>query len=108
MSDVPSLKNTIMKSDRFKALSDGVFSIALTLLIIDVVAVAKEVEPGTNLASHLIHHWGTGAAYLIGFVTAQAAGGARSVMQAGMKGVPISAKCRESSTRWLFLRAVER
>ena len=42
------------------------------------------------------------------FVTAQAAGGARSVMQAGMKGVPISAKCRESSTRWLFLRAVER
>jgi hypothetical protein len=41
-------------------------------------------------------------------VTAQAAGGARSVMQAGMKGVPISAKCRESSTRWLFLRAVER
>jgi len=69
MSDVPSLKNTIMKSDRFKALSDGVFSIALTLLIIDVVAVAKEVEPGTNLASHLIHHWGTGAAYLIGFLT---------------------------------------
>ena len=30
--------------ERLKALGDGVFAIALTLLIIDVVAVAKEVE----------------------------------------------------------------
>ena len=41
-------------------------------------------------------------------VTTQAAGGARSVMQAGTKGVPSRAKCNESSTRWPFLRAVER
>ena len=69
MSDARSRENTIMRPDRFKALSDGVFSIALTLLIIDVIAVAKEVEPGANLANHLLHHWGTGAAYLIGFLT---------------------------------------
>ena len=55
--------------DRFKALADGVFSIALTLLIIDVVAAAKGITPGVTLAEHLRHHWQTGAAYLVGFLT---------------------------------------
>jgi uncharacterized membrane protein len=62
-------QKTEMSPDRFKALSDGVFSIALTLLIIDVVAAAKQMQEGTSLAEHLIHHWGTGAAYLVGFLT---------------------------------------
>lgn len=55
--------------DRFKALADGVFSIALTLLIIDVVAAAKDIAPGVPLAEHLRHHWEVGAAYLVGFLT---------------------------------------
>ena len=58
-----------MSPERFKALSDGVFSIALTLLIIDVVAVAKEVEHGVSLSQHLVAHLGTGVAYLVGFLT---------------------------------------
>ena len=49
-----------------------------------------------------------GKAHAESVVTTQAAGGARSVMQAGTKGVPGRARCNESSTRWPFLRAVER
>lgn len=60
---------SILGPERFKALADGVFSIALTLLIIDVVAASKEMEGGATLAEHLLHHWGTGAAYLVGFLT---------------------------------------
>jgi len=54
---------------RIEALSDGVFAIALTLLIIDVVAVAKGVGEGTALADHLVHHLPTFLAYLVGFAT---------------------------------------
>ena len=41
-------------------------------------------------------------------VTAQATGGARSVMQVGTKDVPSRAKWNESNTRWSFFRAAER
>ncbi|MFO1539938.1 MAG: TMEM175 family protein, partial [Chloroflexota bacterium] len=54
---------------RLEALSDGVFAIAVTLLIIDVVAVAKGVGEGADLAAHLVDHWATLVAYLVGFAT---------------------------------------
>ncbi|MFM7232645.1 MAG: TMEM175 family protein [bacterium] len=63
------LRGRTLGPERFKALADGVFSIALTLLIIDVVAAAKHVEHGASLSGHLMNHWGTGAAYLVGFLT---------------------------------------
>lgn len=63
------LRGRTLGPERFKALADGVFSIALTLLIIDVVAAAKHVEHGASLPAHLLNHWGTGAAYLVGFLT---------------------------------------
>ena len=59
----------VLTPERFKALADGVFSIAMTLLIIDVVAAAKEVEHGVALGEHLLNHWGVGAAFLVGFLT---------------------------------------
>jgi uncharacterized membrane protein len=69
MADMTEHDKTAMRADRFKALADGVFSIAMTLLIIDVVAEAKRVAPGVTLESHLLHHWGVGASYLVGFLT---------------------------------------
>lgn len=54
---------------RLEALSDGVFAIALTLLIIDVVAVAKGAGEGAPLADHLVGHAPTFLAYLVGFAT---------------------------------------
>lgn len=69
MTAQPTTRPSSLSPERFKALADGVFSIALTLLIIDVVAAAKDIEPGVPLAEHLLAHWGTGVAYLVGFLT---------------------------------------
>jgi uncharacterized membrane protein len=69
MSQAAARNHSALTPERFKALADGVFSIALTLLIIDVVAAAKDMEHGAVLADHLMHHWGTGVAYLVGFLT---------------------------------------
>ena len=54
---------------RLEALSDGVFAIALWLLIIDVVATGKALGPGVPLERHLAHEWPTFVAYLVGFLT---------------------------------------
>ena len=54
---------------RIEALSDGVFSIALTLLIIDVVAAGKKVADGLTLWQHLLHEWPVPVSYLVGFLT---------------------------------------
>lgn len=54
---------------RIEALSDGVFSIALTLLIMDVVAAGKKVGDGRTLWQHLLHEWPVPVAYLVGFLT---------------------------------------
>lgn len=54
---------------RLEALSDGVYSIAITLLSIDVIAAVKHMEEGQSLGAHLLHEWPVIVAYLIGFVT---------------------------------------
>lgn len=54
---------------RIEALSDGVFAVALTILIFDVVAAVKDTADGKRLAHHLVDSWPTYAAYLIGFLT---------------------------------------
>ena len=58
-----------MGTDRMDALSDGVFAVALTLLVFDVVAAAKDLDPGESLSSHLLHEWPTLVAYFVGFAT---------------------------------------
>lgn len=63
------LFGSLHKVHRLEALSDGVFAIALTLLIIDVVAAAKDIEQDRTLGEHLIHIWPTHVSYLIGFLT---------------------------------------
>lgn len=58
-----------MGTGRIDALSDGVFAVALTLLVFDVVAASKNLEAGESLGSHLIDEWPTLVAYLVGFAT---------------------------------------
>ena len=59
----------ISETARLETLSDGVFSIAVTLLIIDVVTTGKNVGSGESLAEHLLCEWHTLVAYLVGFLT---------------------------------------
>lgn len=50
------------------SLSDGVFSIALTLLGLNVVELVPEISKSPNLNSALLENWPTFFSYLLGFV----------------------------------------
>ena len=50
------------------SLSDGVFSIALTLLGLNVVALVPEITRSKNINSALLDQWPTFFAYLLGFI----------------------------------------
>jgi len=50
------------------SLSDGVFSIALTLLGLNVVEMVPEISKSENLNTAIIEQWPTFFAYLLGFV----------------------------------------
>ncbi len=50
------------------SLSDGVFSIALTLLGLDVVALVPEISHSENLNSAFLEHWPTFLSYTLGFL----------------------------------------
>lgn len=54
---------------RVEALSDGVFAVALTLLTFDLVAASKMGEGEHGIFRHLLGHWPTLMAYLVGFLT---------------------------------------
>ena len=49
-------------------MSDGVFSIALTLLGLDVVALVPEISHSENINSALLEHWPTFLSYTLGFL----------------------------------------
>jgi uncharacterized membrane protein len=51
--------------NRLEALLDGVFAIAMTLLVLDL----PKPFGSTRLAHDLLHHWPTYVAYLVSFVT---------------------------------------
>ena len=50
------------------SLSDGVFSIALTLLGLDVVGVVSDVSHSDDLNAALLDHWPTFLSYALGFL----------------------------------------
>lgn len=61
----------IQEKNRLEALSDGVFAIAITLLIINVLTVTNFTGGATHvpLATQLARAWPTFVAYLVGFLT---------------------------------------
>ena len=50
------------------SLSDGVFSIALTLLGLDVVALVRKISESEDFNATLFENWPTFLAYVLGFV----------------------------------------
>lgn len=54
------------ETTRVEAFSDGVFAIAMTLLVIDLLPLS---EPGGDLANELSHSWPTFFAFLSAFLT---------------------------------------
>jgi uncharacterized membrane protein len=54
-----------VRTDRLQALADGVFAIALTLLVLGLPALAGS----TDLAADLLSSWPSYAAYVVSFVT---------------------------------------
>ena len=55
-----------MDKSRFEAFSDGVFAIAVTLLVLDLKVPKTADLAGRPLASALAHQWPTFLAYLTG------------------------------------------
>ncbi|MDI2129795.1 TMEM175 family protein [Yinghuangia seranimata] len=53
------------ESSRVEAFSDGVFAIAITLLVLEIKV--PETEPGESLWSALGHQWPSYAAYVVSF-----------------------------------------
>lgn len=54
-----------MRTDRLQALADGIFAIALTLLVLTLPVP----EHSARLAHDLVHQWPSYAAYAVSFVT---------------------------------------
>jgi uncharacterized membrane protein len=55
-----------MSTNRLEAFSDGVFAIAITLLILEIRI--PESGPDTDLAEELLHLWPSYAAYAVSFL----------------------------------------
>jgi uncharacterized membrane protein len=55
-------------SARVEAFSDGVFAIAITLLILDVAVPARDSTPNGELAGALARQWPSYFAYLVSFL----------------------------------------
>src|SRR5215211_1586279 len=56
-----------MSPGRLEAFSDGVFAIAITLLVLDIHVPTP--QPGANLADELGAQWPSYAAYVVSFLT---------------------------------------
>ncbi len=59
---------TIKETQRIEAFSDGVFAIAITLLVLELIAT---LYPHTEepLLDSIFHHWRSFLAFIIGFIT---------------------------------------
>lgn len=67
MSDGTPVNQTTQSTSRIEAFSDGVFAIAITLLVLEVKV--PEVERGSGLAHALVRLWPSYVAYAVSFLT---------------------------------------
>ncbi len=58
----------VMSSGRLEALSDGVFAIAITLLVLDLAVPSREESRDGGLAAALARQWPAYFAYLVSFL----------------------------------------
>jgi uncharacterized membrane protein len=56
-----------VSTSRLEAFSDGVFAIAITLLVL--LFERPELEPGQSLGEYLLHQWPAYLAYVVSFLT---------------------------------------
>src|ERR1043165_409173 len=63
----PKSRNISEGTSRIEAFSDGVFAIAITLLVLDIHV--PELKDGESLSQALLSKWETYLAFLIGFFT---------------------------------------
>lgn len=61
-------KNTPKETSRIEAFSDGVFAIAITLLVLELIGILRP-DSDEGLLNTLLRHWQSFLAFLIGFVT---------------------------------------
>jgi uncharacterized membrane protein len=59
---------SMMSSHRLEAFSDGVFAIAITLLVLDLAVPLREATPRGKLAGALTDQWPSYFAYLVSFM----------------------------------------
>lgn len=64
----PDAENMEKETTRLEAFSDGVFAIAITLLILELVQVLHQ-STTDDLLKHLLKHWNSFFAFFIGFLT---------------------------------------
>ena len=69
-SGAPDAERDEKETGRIEAFSDGVFAIAITLLVLDLkVPHSSELPPNISLISALLKQWPTFLAYVISFAT---------------------------------------
>lgn len=62
------MESKFKETSRIEAFSDGVFAIAITLLVLELIQ-AFHPDPGESLLLSLSHHWEYFLAFSIGFIT---------------------------------------
>ena len=61
-------KNTAKETTRIEAFSDGVFAIAITLLVLELIQILHS-QTSDGLLRRCLNHWQSFLAFLIGFIT---------------------------------------
>src|SRR5947208_12897798 len=63
-----NVEKRLSETTRLEAFSDGVFSIAITLLVLELIQFLHP-QNGERLLKSIFHHWQPFAAFVIGFIT---------------------------------------